>query len=128
MQSNEAAKGLIMRIRIVVMLLLVLTATVLLGQNGNDLFQQALKRQTADADIRGAIPIYERIVRDFASNRALVARALVELGKCYESLGQAESEKYYQQVVDQYADQVEMVAQAKSRLAAAATATSQVST
>jgi hypothetical protein len=57
---------------------------LLTAQNGYDLFQQALLRERAEGSVDGAIQIYERIVRDFASNRPLVARTLVRLGAAYE--------------------------------------------
>src|SRR5438876_9051159 len=107
-----------MRKRNLAMVLLLFAATTLTAQNGSDLFQQALVRQTANGDIQGAIQIYERIVRDFASNRPLVARTLVQLGKCYESLGQAKARDYYEQTLSKYADQPDMVTEARNRLAA----------
>src|SRR5206468_542423 len=93
-------------------------ATVVTAQNGNDLFQQGLQKERADGDVQGAIQIYQRIVREFSSNRALVARALVQLGGCYEKLGQSKAQDFYNQVIASYSDQTEMVLQAKSRLAA----------
>lgn len=109
-------------------LFVLFAATILLAQNGNDLFQQALVKQTASGDIPGAIQIYERIVRDFSSDRRLAARALVQLGKCYESLGQTKSQEYYDQVVSKYADQTDLVAEAKSRLANTTKAVLQIPT
>src|SRR4029077_17089584 len=90
------------------------------GNSSQAAYAQALVRQTANGDIHGAIQIYERIVRDFSSNRPLVARALVQLGKCYESLGQARSREYFERAVGKYADQADVVAEARTRLAAGA--------
>ena len=109
-----------MRLRIVRigLLLTLLISSQILAQNGNDLFQQALARQTATGDMPGAIQIYERILRDFSTDRPLVAKALVQLGKAYESLGEAKSRDYFEQVVSKYADQADMVAEANARLKA----------
>ncbi len=87
------------------------------AQTGRELFQQALVKERANGDLRGAIVIYERIVRDFASDRSLAASALVQLGECYEKLGSTEAERAYQRVVSDYADQGEFVARARVRLA-----------
>jgi len=114
-----------MRMRIVAIgILLVLgVASLMVAQNGNDLFQQALARQTATGDNQGAIKSYESIVRDFSSNQPLVAKTLVQLGKCYESLGQpTKAREYYDQVVSKYADQTDLVAEARNRRAAIAKA------
>jgi Tol biopolymer transport system component len=87
------------------------------AQTGNDLFQQALVKERADGDVRGAIRIYERIVREFARDRALAARTLVQLGGCQERLGDQEARRAYRRVVQEYPDQREMVEEARARLA-----------
>ena len=92
------------------------------AQTGRDLLQQALVRERANGDLRGAIAIYERIVREFRADRPLVANALVQLGSCYERLGSTEAERAYQRVVREFADQAEFVAQARTRLAGLRTA------
>jgi hypothetical protein len=77
-----------MRIRIVAIgMLLLVSAAATAVQNGNDLYQQGLARETA-GDIKGAIQIFERLVRDFSSNRPLTARALLQLGRWSELLAQ----------------------------------------
>src|SRR6186713_2960340 len=96
-------------------ILLAVTVTEAM-QNGNDLYQQGLARETA-GDIRGAIQIFERIVRDFPSNRSLIARALLQLGHSSDLLGQ-DQRKYYDRVIREFADQAEAAAEARKRLAA----------
>src|SRR5262245_65909575 len=100
-----------MRIRIVAIgILLMLSVAVLAAvQNGNDLYQQGLARETA-GDIKGAIQIFERIVRDFSSNRVLTARALLQLGQSSDLIGREQSRKYYDRVIRDFADQTEAVA------------------
>jgi Tol biopolymer transport system component len=99
-------------------LLLVSGAGVGFAQTGHDLFQQALVKERADGDLRGAIAIYERIAQEFARERALAAKALVQLGQCYEKLGSNEAESAYRRVLREYADQDDPVEQARSRLEA----------
>jgi Tol biopolymer transport system component len=111
-----------MRTRIVAIgILLLLSAALMAGmQSGNDLYQQGLARETA-GDIKGAIQIFERIARDFSSNRALTARALLQLGRWSELVGQDQAAKYYDRLIREFADQPEqadLVAQAKTRLTA----------
>jgi Tol biopolymer transport system component len=108
-----------MRVHVFAIGALVLLSIVTVGavQNPNDLFQRGLARERADGDIEGAIQIYERIVRDFSSNRPLVAKTLVQLGICYQKLGQSKARAYYLQVIDKFSDLADMVAEARQRLA-----------
>ncbi len=88
------------------------------AQTAHDLFQQALVKERADGDLRGAIAIYEHIVRAFTEDRTLMAKALVQMGQCYEKLGSTEAERAYRRVVREFADQDDLVVRAQSRLAA----------
>jgi Tol biopolymer transport system component len=90
----------------------------LAAQTGHDLFQQALVKERADGDLQGAIAIFERIAREYAQDRPLAARALVQMGRCYEKLGNADARRTYRRVVQEYPDQSDMVAQARGRLTA----------
>ncbi len=107
--------------------ILVLVATILIvglnsgthfAQSGYDLFQQALVKERAEGDLPAAIELLKRIVQDHADNRALAAKALLEMGECYEKLGKEEARKAYERVLRDYADQNEAAAQARTRLAA----------
>ena len=86
------------------------------AQSGYDLFQKALATERADGNLRGAIQLYERIVKDFPRDRTLVARALVRMAECHEKLGSAEARRIYQTVIREYADQSEAATAARSRL------------
>ncbi|HSM06053.1 MAG TPA: tetratricopeptide repeat protein, partial [Longimicrobiales bacterium] len=75
------------------------------AQTGEELFQQALVLERSNGEVREAIHLYERIVRDFASQRALAARALLRLGMAHEILGNAEARAAYQRLVADFGDQ-----------------------
>src|SRR5688572_9618031 len=98
-----------------VLLLLVSVAALTARQKGSDLYQQGLARETA-GDIKGAVQIFERIVRDHSTNRTLTARALVQLGRWSDLLGQDEARKHYERVIREFADQKEAAAEARTRL------------
>ncbi len=102
----------------VLLSLMALGAGPATGQSGHDLFQQALLKERAEGELQEAIQLYERIVQEFAADRALAARALVQIGQCWEKLGSSEAEGAYQRVVSDYADQREFVEQARARLLA----------
>jgi len=75
-----------------------------------------------DGDLKAAIALYEQAVAAAGSNRLVAARALVQMGQCYEKLGSAEAQKAYQRVVRDFADQAEPLELARTRLAALAAA------
>jgi Tol biopolymer transport system component len=102
----------------IAVLLCALSAALVFCQSGHDLFQQALVKERADGNLEEAIKLYQRIVREFAKDRALSARALVQIGQCYEKLGNAEARKAYERVVREYADQPEPTRVARERLSA----------
>jgi Tol biopolymer transport system component len=104
---------------VVVVAALALSAQSLVArQAGSDLFQRALAKERAEGQLLEAIKIYERIVKEYASDRALAARALLQLGVCYEKLGDAGARKAYEQLLRDFGDQRESAASARTRLAA----------
>ena len=88
------------------------------AQSGYDLFQQGLVKERAEGNLDEAIKLYQRIVREFASDRTLAAKVLLEMGQCYEKLGHTEARKAYERLLRDYADQSDQVAAARNRLAA----------
>ncbi len=91
------------------------------AQSGQELFQQALAMERSSGHVRDAIPLYERIVAQFASDRSLAANALIRLGYAHEALGSSEAKSAYQRIVSDYADQRGQMDVARSRLDALAT-------
>jgi len=100
------------------LLLLLVGALPTRAQTGRELFQQALVMERSQGDLKGAISIYERIVREFATDRSLTASALLQLGECYEKQGSTQARQAYQRVVSEFADQADLATQARTRLAA----------
>ena len=104
--------------------LIILSIIVALGagfspaQSGHDLFQKALVQERTEGNLQQAIQLYQRIVRDFSSDRPLAAKALLQMGECYEKLGKDEARKAYERLVRDYADQSEEARLARTRLAA----------
>jgi Tol biopolymer transport system component len=93
-------------ITIAVLLFLCTTVLVTAQQSAADLFRQGSAREQI-GDCEGAIPIYERIVRDFASarDREQVARAKLHLGDCWMKKTEADQAKglaLLNDVIDNY--------------------------
>jgi len=85
------------------------------------LLQKAIQKETVDGDLNAAIELYKKIVALPGGSRAVTAKALLQLGQCHEKLGGAEAQEArtaYQRLVREFADQAEIVAQARLRLAA----------
>src|SRR5215469_143671 len=80
------------------------------------LLKAAHNTELVDRDLNGAIKQYSAIVSKYKSDRAVVATALVRLAECYQKMGDAESRKIFEQIVRDYADQMDAVAEAKARL------------
>ena len=86
------------------------------GQSGYDLYQQALENERAEGKLPEAIQLYQRIIKNFAKDRALTAKALLQLGICYQKQGNAEARKTFERLMRDYGDQTDIVAQARLRL------------
>ncbi|HUP64338.1 MAG TPA: tetratricopeptide repeat protein, partial [Thermoanaerobaculia bacterium] len=81
------------------------------------LLQRAMHKQMVDGDLEEAIRLYREIAEDHADNRSVAAKALVQMGRCYEKLGKDEARKAYERVVRDYSDQALQVSEARERLA-----------
>ncbi len=97
-------------------LMLVVASSAYAQQSAGVLFQSGLYQEQVKGDLDAAIKVYERIIINFPKNRPVVAKALLHIGLCYEKLGKQEAQKAYQRVIRGYADQHEVVAEAKTRL------------
>jgi len=86
--------------------------------SGQAMFEQALAKERVEGNLTEAIRLYERVVTEFTSDRALAAKALVQVGLCYEKLGREESVRAYERLVRDFPDQADALSQARARLAA----------
>jgi Tol biopolymer transport system component len=100
-----------------VVLLLALGAGTALAQSGYDLFQKALVKERAIGDVEEALRLYQRVVKEFAGDHALAAKAELRMGLLYERLGRkADAQRAYQAVVNHYADQTNEARQARAKI------------
>jgi Tol biopolymer transport system component len=79
--------------------------------------QKAILLEDIDGDLQAAIEQYKKIVAENGRDRAVTARALLRLAGCYEKLGRDDARKTYERLVRDYADQREVVMEARTRLA-----------
>ncbi len=85
-------------------------------EKGRDLFQRALVKERAEGKLEEAVQLYQRVIREFGSDRALAAKAWLQTGRCYEKLGRPEARKVYERVLRDYRDQADVVKQARRAL------------
>jgi hypothetical protein len=96
----------------------VFVVAALAADSGAELFQKAVTQERAAGNLEEAIKLYQRVAKEFAADRPLAAKALVQAARCYEKLGQDKAVKIYEQVARDYGDQRELAATANARLAA----------
>ncbi|MDP2982850.1 MAG: tetratricopeptide repeat protein [Candidatus Latescibacter sp.] len=87
-------------------------------QSAEQLFQSGLYKEEIAGELDNAIKIYEMIISKYPGNRSVAAKTQLHIGLCNEKLGNAKARTAYERVVREYADQSEIVAQARVRLAA----------
>jgi len=96
---------------------LLLQQEALPQQTAEQLYEAALLKKNADGDLEGAIEIFRQIVARFPEERAVAAKAQLQIGICYEKLGMKEAQRAYQNVIDNYSDQVKEAKLAREKLA-----------
>ena len=82
--------------------------------------QAAIRMETVEGNLTGAIEQYKAIAALPGAGRATVATALLRMGQCHEKLGNAEARTAYERLVREFGDQAEVAAEARTRLAALA--------
>ena len=107
-----------MMLRTLVTMLVI--AVVLPAQTGDAdvMLQRAIRKESVEGDLKGAIELYRKIVAGAAKNRAAAAKALLRLGECYEKQGNTEARRAYERLVREFGDQKEQAQDAAARLAA----------
>jgi Tol biopolymer transport system component len=84
------------------------------SRSAADQYQEALRLEEVKGDLNGAIEQYKKLAQ--SSDRAIAAKALVQLAGCYEKLGLDGARTAYERVVREFSDQVQSAATARARL------------
>ena len=88
------------------------------AQTASDLYQRGLMQERTMGKLDSAIVLYQRVAKEAGGNRALAARALLSLGRVYETLGRTEARAAYRRLLHDYGDQRDLAALARARMAA----------
>lgn len=81
------------------------------------LFEKAKFTMETKGDLKGAINLFEQIIKKYPDEREYAAKSQLYIGLCYEKLGLREAQKAFQKVIDNYPGQTETVKVAKEKLA-----------
>ncbi len=76
----------------------------------------AMHQEEVQGDVRGAVAAYKKVLATRGVDHKTAAAAMYHLGLCYQKLGDAEARKTFEKLIADYADQKELVAQARARL------------
>lgn len=95
------------------------TMIIVKGQErqAGELLSKAVYEEEVNGDLEKAIEVYQTIVTEFPNHRPVAAEAYFHMGMCYEKLGKQEAKQAYRQVIQNYADQNDLVTEAHARLA-----------
>jgi hypothetical protein len=99
---------------------LFLVLSIALGQEEESpevQLRAAMHMELVEGDLPAAIELYQKVASNTNAPRATVARALLQIGLCYERLGDALARPAYQKLIDGYPEQREEVEIARQRLA-----------
>jgi Tol biopolymer transport system component len=80
------------------------------------LFEKAKFTMETKGDLKGAIELFEEIIKKYPNERDVAALAQLQIGVCYEKLGLKQAREAYQKVIEKYPDQSEAVKAARDRL------------
>ena len=83
------------------------------------LFEKAKFTMETKGDLKGAIKLFEEIIKKYPGERDYAAKSQLYVGLCYEKLGQEQAnqaQQAFQKVVENYPDQTDAVKVAKDKL------------
>jgi len=84
------------------------------------LFEKAKFTMETKGDLKGAIKLFNEIIKKYPDEREYAAKSQLYIGLCYEKLGLRQAkyaQKAFQKVVDNYPERQEEVAIAKEKIA-----------
>lgn len=108
----------IARIFLVVVAFCVIVPVANAQQNkAEQLYQQGIYEMEGKGDYAKAIESFNQVMTKFPKEKVTGAKALLNIGRCYEKLGKSEATKAYERILKEFKDQPQIVAEASARLA-----------
>jgi Tol biopolymer transport system component len=118
--SKRSRKSLVL-IAVIVGLAAVVGAAFALQNSSQHkvLFEKAKFTMETKGDLKGAIGLFEEIIKKYPAERDYAAKSLYLMGICYEKLGERQAQQAqaaFQRIVEHYPDQIDAVNMAKEKL------------
>ena len=88
---------------------LLLIAAAALAQTPQELFGQGLVKERSDGKLKEAIQLYEKAAQSAGKDRALAAKALLAAADCYHKLGDLQSRRLLERVLNEFPDRKSVV-------------------
>lgn len=115
------------RIFLIATALFVITSITIAQQNkAEQLYQKAVFEMEGKGNYTKAIESFTLVMTKFPKEKATAAKALLNIGRCYEKLGKNEATKAYERILKEFKDQPQIVAEARTRLATLKQSTEEV--
>jgi len=111
-------KRMFILLAIITLTALSITAFAQRAKDAEVLYHRGVQLEEVKGELKEAIAVYEKLLKEFVNVRPIAAQALLRMGICYEKLGQKEAQAAYQRILRDFADQAGIVEQARVRLAA----------
>jgi Tol biopolymer transport system component len=111
-------KRIFILLAVITMAALSITAFAQRAKDAKTLFHRGMHFEEVRGELKEAIAIYEKLIKEFPDVRPVMAKAILHIGICHEKMGEKEAQKSYRRLIDEFSDQSETVAEAKTRLTA----------
>ncbi len=85
-------------------------------QATGQLFEKALYTEEVKGNLAEAIILYQQVLEKNPDNRQLAAKALLQMGICYEKLGLEQARQTYRDVINKFSEQEKEVSVARERI------------
>ena len=105
------------RISILFPVILMMVVQTSFAQTAEELLPVAIQLEEVNGELENAIEVYKVIVEKYPDNKPVAAKAYFHIGMCYEKLGMQEAKNAYYQLIQNCADQHDLVARARTRIA-----------
>jgi len=90
--------------------------TPLFSQTSEQLYQKGMIKEEGEGSLQEAIELYKQVVDQSNSDRSLKAKALFQIGICYQKMGNQEAENAFQRLIQEFGEQTEIVREAQKQL------------
>lgn len=85
--------------------------------SAEDLYARAWLAETEQRNLDRAMELYEEVLKQHSHSESYAAKALLRIGRCLEKKGkQQDARRRYEELIERFPRQTELVAQARERL------------